>query len=377
MMETSPEAKSFIKRGEGGGREEGEEGVPVLTESNEIKNKNIFVNAFGNTAHMRMGTRTSTSMTEKQKLLIAELERQDSQDDEEVLRAKAIALNAARLINSSSQSKSNSTNAKPASLLLSSISNKKKKQSNPLTEKRVLLDPEQRKLIEEKIGHTLEDEDNDMIMENNVGENVKREIREVALKAKEKWKNSFVAVTKNQQQQDPKEVPPAISGTTASMSDSNLSINANESKISAEANSSMIKPTTGQISSATSKVVPQSKQLSQIPTKAPTSPNRSKQNAPDNNLRPTLTAVVWKRRSGFGKLAGINAWEKRLIALIGNQLMYYQDLDVICHCELEIPIPNNSAIPTKISVTHPQQTALHLQALDHLIVIQMIQTNQK
>ncbi len=78
---------------------------------------------------------------------------------------------------------------------------------------------------------------------------------------------------------------------------------------------------------------------------AGTSPMRPSQQPPQNNVtaatsktvnsttvnasnfttieKPLLSAIVWKRRSGYGKYS-MNAWEKRKIQLIGSKVMYYK-----------------------------------------------------
>lgn len=49
---------------------------------------------------------------------------------------------------------------------------------------------------------------------------------------------------------------------------------------------------------------------------------------------PTLSSIVWKQRSGYGKYSIRNAWEKRRLELVGSKLYYYKCLDK--------PLPSSS-----------------------------------
>jgi hypothetical protein len=42
---------------------------------------------------------------------------------------------------------------------------------------------------------------------------------------------------------------------------------------------------------------------------------------------PTLTSIVWKLRSGYGKFSVRNAWERRRLSLVGRKVFYYKVLE--------------------------------------------------
>eukprot|EP00978_Attheya_sp_CCMP212_P037944 scaffold183228_cov42-Attheya_sp.AAC.1 len=69
-----------------------------------------------------------------------------------------------------------------------------------------------------------------------------------------------------------------------------------------------------------------------------------------------LSAPVWKRRSGLGKLSVKNAWERRKIVLKGSRLVYYKSPD---YDEPETPeedsLPASSSSPSSSSSPQQQQ----------------------